>query len=97
MKPLISGFTNSDGSRKSIACKEWPFGTVGPVSPYTFRYAPDSAVYEKAPKSRKTATKFVKQLPVEVVGLIEPTFLPKSAPKSFDSMANYLTSIGEKK
>src|ERR1700757_2415476 len=99
-KPMFGGYTNADGTRTHTAPENWVFGTVGPVSPYTFRYAPDSAVYEKAPKSRKAATKFVKQLPAEVVeasGSVEPTFLPESAPKSFDSMANYPTSIGEKK
>jgi hypothetical protein len=82
------GYTNPDGTRMHDAPENWVWGTVGPVSPYAFRYAPDSAVDEKQPRINAKPSKRI---------VVEPTFLPSCSPGSFDALTKHLTSLGDKK
>lgn len=51
----LFNWVNADGTKTHSCPNFWPFGSIGPVSEYSFRYAPDSAVYEKQPKTKKVA------------------------------------------
>jgi hypothetical protein len=86
------GFTKSDGSRGEEASKDWPFGTVGPVTEYSFRYAPDSAVYEKQPRERKVTTKIGEAEPGNI---IEALSLPPGA-FAFGALVATLVTFGDK-
>lgn len=84
---LFTGWTNLDGTRVHEAPAHWPFGSMGPISEYSFRYAPDSAVYEKQPKVRK-----IKAEPAEGV---EAVGTPPGL-YAFAALTQTLSMLGEK-
>lgn len=80
------GYTKIDGDRVLDAPSHWPFGTIGPISEYSFRYAPDSAVYEKQPRTRKTG---IEPEAVEAVGTPAGAF-------AFGALVATLVTFGDK-
>lgn len=84
--PLFTGFTKADGTKTHDAPSHWPFGTVGPITEYGFRYAPDTATHEKPEKEKKAVKKVAS---IEVFE--EERFLPRTSDMTFVYMARMLT------
>lgn len=80
------GYTDVKGIKTHDAPSHWPFGSIGPVTDFGFRYAPDSAVYEKQPKAKKATSIIVEEIDTEELRSIA----------AFSDITRFLTSIGNK-